>query len=216
MVSKITRRSVAALAGFSMVGSRAVAGLAQTTNESYAFEDGTVLEWTAPWSKRDTAATESILPGSVALFNDGGQKGELAAGVYAQPTTIDDAIESFMTLLKQDETTSVGVMGEEVEEAAADGSTVAIETSQLHTILLENESYGIYFQLMDGLQLSVIVAPVAAFADEFTSAQQSVTWNDTPIFDGAVGADLKAALDEAAAGGGEYTDASGSLHVSWT
>lgn len=219
MSNRISRRSAVAAASGTALFSRVALHAQEDT--SHTFGDGTVLSWVAPWSNRGENAVESTLPGSVSLGND--NQYEFLVSVFDSPGNLTDVANGMLTFLVSDPALFTAVGGGSSDLVGADGSTLGKLEYQVYVVSVGGEALGLYFQLVNELQLTVLVAPVSQFGEGMSSAQSSISINDVAVFADADGADFQqqmvAAVDRLLAGpaiGGEYTDALGILHVTWT
>lgn len=217
MSLNLSRRTLLALAGTSALS---VAGLgstiarAQTSASSHVFADASELAWAEPWAPMGSSFVGDLLTDSVAL--SGGKKGEVLVAYLPTPTSIDEVSASIFKSLELDVSLVSDIGG---------GSSQGAEGQmdyRVQMIALEEGTVGYYAELVNQQQLTIFVSAVPDFASEMTSAQGAITLNGVGILQAVDGSslqqDFERALANAATGtstGGEYTDVTGSLVVTW-
>ncbi|HWV24584.1 MAG TPA: hypothetical protein VNZ58_10380, partial [Thermomicrobiales bacterium] len=196
------------------VGSlRMVAARAQDETQSLIFPNGNELIWVDPWSEAEDPAVEQVLPSYVGL--SGGSQGEFIVGYYDAPTTIGEAVEAFLASLLEDPSIAVNIAGGG-EQSVIEGTEVR-KDYLLHRAVAGDVEWGLYFQLVDGVELTVFTGPVSAFASEMESAHASITLNGEGVLAGVDGAEFQRQLESPVMRepGGEYTNAAGTVRVRW-
>ena len=215
MVNSVSRRNAVKLAAIGAVGAGSlwkISGSAQEAPASpYLFSNNIELSWVDPW--RSTVMVDQVtqfLPDAVGLVSD---NAEVVIGHFDTVTSINDAINSFMTVV--DEVSS--------EEAGGGESNAGGVNTEFRLIIAKLETgdlAGVYVQLIDGVGFTAFGAPVEMFGAEFTSAQSSIMIDGVGIFGGADGADLQQSLEASISRvlvpEGEFTDAANHIHVWWT
>ncbi len=227
---KTNRRTILAFAGMSAMGAsglRSLSVLAQSDPASpYTFGDGTVFTWTDPWVYGGQINTDSPYADCVYLWNG---QATLAAAYFSAPTEINDWVTWHLSTFGRDNTTAPEVAGGSEEVVGADGVTESQAEFRVHIFEDDDKvQWGIYYQTVDQLNATLLFAPITEFASFMESAQASATIDDIPVFADADGVKVQAdmesgigrlpssdAADTSAGTGGEYTDATGNLHVTW-
>ncbi len=222
MSQRVSRRTLVALAGGAALSAATLrhAAAAQASSP-FTFPGGSELSWVAPWEMYSDNYAATVLANSASLQSGNG--GEFLVGYYDAPTTINASAESFLTFLGQEPSPAMNISGGSGPVASPDG-TESFSFHSVYAITLNDEAWGIHFELVDDLALTVFVAPVAIFAEELASAQSSVMLDGIGVLGRVNGAAIQQQLEEYAGGSagsdsaevGEYTDSSGFLHVTWT
>jgi hypothetical protein len=218
MNTRLSRRNLMLLAGSGALSAglaSAVTSHAQTTASTFTFLNGSLLTANDPWQIYDENLVAAVVPDSAALR--GGKMGEVALGFYDAPQSMDDVATALLTFVLGDASLAQGISGGGRKSVQPGGAESSLDF-RLYNLTVGDAGMGLYIQLVNGVEVGLLGAPVADFAAEMASAQESIQIDGVGVFGGAIAADLQETLEDwnRDASSGEYTDGTGFLHVTWT
>lgn len=232
---KSTRRSFVALTGASVLGAASLRSLSVAAQSAipspYTFADGTTLTWSEPWWSDDDS-TVAPFADMLTLWSAEADQTTLIVGYFATPTGIDEWIPVHLDLLGLSEDVVAQVAGGGSASVGPGGVVASQMDYRTYLYKAEDESlWGIYFQTVDQINATVVYAPVDKIAAMVGAIQSNIARDGVPVLDGIDGASIQSSLEGSAnrlAGetepiavssevevGGEYSDSTGNLHVTW-
>lgn len=221
---KSSRRSFAAVAGASVLGvaSLRTLSVAAQSESPFTLGDGSVLTWSDPWTLRESGVIDGL--GEFAMLISG--QATLAVGNLSAPMTTDNVLNAMGIV-------ATPVSGGESQTMDANGVVVS-EVEHLLSVWKDgfDQVFSVLIQIADGVKATSLFAPVEEFAATVESVQAAVALDGVPVLDGFgrddIQTDLDAGVEMLASGqepavaaaqagiGGEYTDGTGNMHVTWT
>ncbi|MGN6484493.1 MAG: hypothetical protein ACTHMX_08815, partial [Thermomicrobiales bacterium] len=156
-----------------------------------------------------------------------GQTTALLVGFYDTETTIEDGAEAVLTALWGDPTLSPNVAGGS-EQTSGGGAADSTKEFRVYTHATDDGvQWGLYFELVNGTDYTIMIADVPSIADGITSAQTTVQVDGVGVLTGVDGAEVESDItgylaatsgtDAATATAPEtYVIPSGNITVTWT
>lgn len=217
MKTRLSRRNLLLVTGGAALSAglaKAAASHAQTTSPQFTFLTGAELTFTDPWKLYDQNLLADIVPDSAALYS--GETAEVVLGFFDEPQNIDDVATSLLELALGDPSLAQAIAGGGSTSVKPGGAESSLEY-RLYNLPGEDMVLGLYIQLVDGVEVGLLGAPVDDFAAQMTSAQESIQIDGVGVFGGAAAAELQQMLEDwdSDAISGEFTDATGFLNVIW-